>query len=71
MIGGEGSASILVFVSLAGGFRKVAGELEQLWVAGLCVLRGGLFEFGFASVVSQINLLVQLLLMLLQPSSWF
>lgn len=34
----EGSASTLVFMSLAGGFLSVAGELEQWSVAGLWVL---------------------------------
>lgn len=36
-----------------------------MWVAALCVLGGCLFKFGFSSVVSQISLLVQLLLVLL------
>lgn len=48
----EGSASIWVFMSLVGGFPNVAGELEQLWVAGLCVLVGCLFKFGFVSGIS-------------------
>lgn len=65
----EGSASTLVFMSLAGGFLSVAGELEQWSVAGLWVLE--LFKISFASVVSQINPFVLLLLMLLQPSTWF
>lgn len=71
MRGGEGSAGIFVFMSLAGGFLNIADELEQLWVAGLCVLGGCLFKFGFAPVVSQINLWVQLLLLLLWPSTCF
>lgn len=67
----KGSASILAFMSLADVFPNVAGELEQLWDAGLCVLGTCLFKFGFASVASHINLLVQMFLLLLQPSTWF
>lgn len=38
----EGSASTLVFMSLAGGFLSVASELEQWSVAGLRVLGSSL-----------------------------